>query len=455
MDTMQDIADKLIALGHGFPHVTMNMKVLPPPVIFDTQNQEYIESIFFIGFLPLILLLLLMVALMVYYCVIRFSNEDKIPKKTCCSVNICCYTTSGVFIICLSVLGLAGALLLCKPAFDDMSKSITKLDPQNYEEQINSAPDAFARIQNQLRDHEDTIESELKNDQASYDEWMGYKEELKQFDQSMFPDYQGNSMARSTENLQLVELYRYWGSVGLFSFYVLLIILSFVAICCKSKCMMLGVTCALFFALAICHLTLYAQLSIGVGLADYCSDPLAAQESSLELPECESNLNLLGQFKDLVDGMHSKMSDLSTTVPRDEFSTLTSDLDSLKSTITEIEVVKNCDFIEEEASSITESLCGQYIVGWWSVLASSLLISIFIAQLLFFAPCVWRSFDYGEDSFDSYDETTPFVRGQTFARPVYPQRQSVTLSFLRHESNEQLVDVGGDQRQPPPYSSFR
>ena len=64
---------------------------------------------------------------------------------------------------------------------------------------------------------------------------MGYKEELKQFDQSMFPDYQGNSMARSTENLQLVELYRYWGSVGLFSFYVLLIILSFVAICCKSK----------------------------------------------------------------------------------------------------------------------------------------------------------------------------------------------------------------------------
>ena len=47
------------------------------------------------------------------------------------------------------------------------------------------------------------------------------------------------------------------------------------------------------------------------------------------------------------------MSDLSTTVPRDEFATLTSDLNSLKSTITEIEVVKNCDFIEEEANSIT------------------------------------------------------------------------------------------------------
>ena len=74
---MQDIADKLIAFGHGFPHVTMNMKLLPDPVVFDTQNQNYIESIFFIGFIPLVLLLLLMVCLMVYYCVIRFSNDDK------------------------------------------------------------------------------------------------------------------------------------------------------------------------------------------------------------------------------------------------------------------------------------------------------------------------------------------------------------------------------------------
>ena len=77
-------------------------------------------------------------------------------------MNICCYTTTGVFIICLSVLGLAGALLLCKPAFDDINKSISKLDPKNYEQQINSAPDTFARIRNQLKEHQQLIESELK-----------------------------------------------------------------------------------------------------------------------------------------------------------------------------------------------------------------------------------------------------------------------------------------------------
>ena len=162
MDTIQDLATKLIALGHGFPHVTMNMKLLPAPVIFDTSNQEYIESIFFIGFLPLILLLLLMVALMVYYCVIRFSNEDKVPKKTCCSVNICCYTTSGMFIFGLSLLGLAGSLLLCKPAFDEMAISIEKLDPQNYEQKINAAPNTFSTIKIQLNENKAAIESELK-----------------------------------------------------------------------------------------------------------------------------------------------------------------------------------------------------------------------------------------------------------------------------------------------------
>jgi len=44
-----------------------------------------------------------------------------------------------------------------------------------------------------------------------------------------------------------------------------------------------------------------------------------------------------------------------------------------------------------------ESLCGQYIVGWWAVMLASLLVSVFIAQLLFFAPCVWRTFETYEE----------------------------------------------------------
>ena len=61
----------------------------------------------------------------------------------------------------------------------------------------------------------------------------------------------------------------------------------------------------------------------------------------------------LDKFKQLVDGMHKLMSDLVDAVPKDEFTTLTNDLASLKSTIAEIQVVKECSFIEEEAQNIT------------------------------------------------------------------------------------------------------
>ena len=122
------------------------------------------------------------------------------------------------------------------------------------------------------------------------------------------------------------------------------------------QCLMLGVTCAFFFALAICHLTLYAQLSIGVGLADYCADPVAAQKSSLELPQCTTSLETLEQFNELIDGMHATMDELSNTVARPEFVELTRNLASLRDAIYEITLVKDCNFINEEASKITGEL---------------------------------------------------------------------------------------------------
>ena len=75
----------------------------------------------------------------------------------------------------------------------------------------------------------------FRNDQQSYNKWTEYLDTYGNSDQSIFPDYQPTTMTFTTENLEKVELYRYWGSIGLFSLYVLLILLSFVAICCRSK----------------------------------------------------------------------------------------------------------------------------------------------------------------------------------------------------------------------------
>ena len=79
-----------------FKHITMSLQSLPTPVIFNLNDGQYVESILFIGFLPLLLLLVLMVALMVYYCIVNFSSDSsKSGKKRCCSANICCYMVSG------------------------------------------------------------------------------------------------------------------------------------------------------------------------------------------------------------------------------------------------------------------------------------------------------------------------------------------------------------------------
>ena len=48
--------------------------------------------------------------------------------------------------------------------------------------------------------------------------------------------------------------------------------------------MVIGITCALFFALAICHLSLYLQLSGGVILSDYCQNPEEAQKNFIQMP---------------------------------------------------------------------------------------------------------------------------------------------------------------------------
>lgn len=75
----------------------------------------------------------------------------------------------------------------------------------------------------------------FRNDPQSYSKWTEYLDKYGNSDQSIFPDYQPTTMTFTTENLEKVELYRYWGSIGLFSLYVLLILLSFIAICCRSK----------------------------------------------------------------------------------------------------------------------------------------------------------------------------------------------------------------------------
>jgi len=458
VEQIDQIATWLAQFGSSFPHITMSLQPLPTPVIFNLNDGQYVESILFIGFLPLLLLLVLMVALMVYYCIVNFSSDSsKSGKKRCCSANICCYMVSGVFIILLSLAGLAAAMFLCAPASEEIKTAITNLDPANSADAVNKAPNMHSSIKEKLSQYGNSIADELSNDAQTAASWRNDMKTFSEFPTTEFPDDAGNQISGVTNKLKTVDDYRYWASIGLFAFYSLIAILSFIGVCVKSKCMVIGITCALFFALAICHLSLYLQLSGGVILSDYCQNPEEAQKNFIQMPACENddNLKTLEEFKGTVGGLERAITDLINTMANSpqSYKDLGNELENMMTTIDELVQVKQCDFISQEYEKITQSLCGQYIVGWWAVMLASLLVSVFIAQLLFFAPCVWRTFEtYEEHSYGAYDEATPFVRPTSFQRPQYTQRQSVTLSFLR-QSNDDL-NFSANDKQPPPYTNF-
>jgi hypothetical protein len=71
------------------------MNSLPTPTVFDMNNAPYVESLLFLGILPVIYLLLVMIILMIYYCCVRFSKKNNDEKPGCCSAAVGFYITSG------------------------------------------------------------------------------------------------------------------------------------------------------------------------------------------------------------------------------------------------------------------------------------------------------------------------------------------------------------------------
>ena len=147
--------------------------------------------------------------------------------------------------------------------------------------------------------------------------------------------------------------------------------------------MVIGITCALFFALAICHLSLYLQLSGGVILSDYCQNPEEAQKNFIQMPgksgsdpralfssshlildplyiltlacENDDNLKTLEEFKGTVGGLERAITDLINTMANSpqSYKDLGSELESMMTTIDELVQVKQCDFISQEYAKIT------------------------------------------------------------------------------------------------------
>lgn len=461
--TMEEAGNWLATFGSSFPHITFALQSLPVPAVFNMSQPPYVESLMFLGILPLMYLLLIMIILMIYYCCIGFSLKVKSDEKqSCCSASVGFYITSAILILLTSLGGLYGAVMLCAPAQEKIGDSIDNLKTDELGADLKNVTSSFAAVQDSLR----AIQLDVLTDLGQTKDAQSFQEISDQFVayQNPLPSVNNTAgMAKMNEYIGTVEDHRYWWSIGLFSLFALLSIMSMFGVCFKSKGMLIGMTCVSFFTLVLCDLSLSVQLSVGVALSDYCQNPAAAQENFIQMPDCvdqsdasnnaqsEKLKQLVSASKELTSIMGRLISTKQTVDPR--WTGFKTSINALVSIADSYNEQLDCTFVTQEYQKITESLCSDYIVGWWTVLAASVAISLFFTQLVMFAPCVWRRFD--PETMDGFpykdDEDIPFVRPATFQQPTYPQtRQSVTLNYLC-QSNDEL---NFSDTRPPQYSSF-
>lgn len=459
---MEAVASWLKIFGSSFPHITFSLDSLPTPVVFDINNTPYVESLMFLGILPLMYLLLFMIILMIYYCCVGFSLKVKNDEKqSCCSASVGFYITSAILIMLTSLCALYGAVMLCAPAQEQIQTSLDNLNPEALQSDIKSIPKLIQNVTKLM----DKIEANVLDELSDADEDSAtFRDAAAEFrnvfqNQNPFPAINGTSqMATMNQYMDTVEAWRYWSSIGLFALFALIAILSMFGVCFKSKGMLIGMTCISFFTLVLCDLSLSVQLSVGVALSDFCMDPTEAQKNIIDMPNCEDindieRLKALKNNADSISDIMTQLINVQNGAQNKDWNDFRDSIERLSAEAENFQSLLDCSYVTDEYNKIAENLCSGYIIGWWSVMGSSLLISIFFTQMLLFAPCVWRRFD--PETIENYpykdEEDIPFVRPATFQQPTYPQtRQSVTLNYLCQSHD----DLNFTDNRPPPYSSF-
>ncbi|CAG5096910.1 Oidioi.mRNA.OKI2018_I69.XSR.g14841.t1.cds [Oikopleura dioica] len=426
------------------------MESLPLPQPFQPDLPQYQESMIFLAVLPFIYLIFVMVVLMIFYCCVDFTtSREGNEKKSCCNWSASFYTISQVILLIASFFALSGVIMICFPSIENINKSAEKFIPEMKD--TNLIPKTIASINSQLEAKSEEIDSiSAKND--DFRSAVDALEAQLNKDTLMIENFLSTNALETTKTVTTITL---WTSVGLFSLFALVAILSKTGVCLKSKNMLIGVTCVSFFAMVLCYLSLTVQLPVAVAVSDYCRNPKESKDSIVKMPDCESD-EQLDTLNSALENLQTIHSGLSNHPNINTDTTLTELRNGVKLIIDFGESVKtmlNCEMVESEYAKITEAICTDsrtpFIVGWWAILASSFLVSLFIVTALLIAPCAWRNYDphndYGESGYDKGgDEFLPLNRPSHFQQPSYPparQDGHLTLpSYLCHSSDDLILD---------------
>ena len=138
-------------------------------------------------------------------------------------------------VILTSLCAFYGAVMLCAPANEDIQKSLENLNTNQLARDLQNLTDSLPDIQSQLQLIKTEVLSELggSSDRQVFDDESG---KLLGYGKGTLPIINDTSnMAKMNQYISIVEIHRFWWSIGLFGLFVLISILSQFGVCFRSK----------------------------------------------------------------------------------------------------------------------------------------------------------------------------------------------------------------------------
>jgi len=187
-------------------------------------------------FVPILLLLLTMCGLFIFYCCVSLSgkqrNANSKPESSACYCSVC---VLFVFVtLTITVVGILG----------------------------------FSTLQ--LHSKQKNIVEDLHN-LSHTENWIYDGNNSEQsFNKTQFFN---NYLNDCSEGLNIFSTYSFYGFLSLGGVILFTSLISLFSVCCKSKCLLITATSVNFICLVVVYLCFTFELTLNVGIADYCQNP--------------------------------------------------------------------------------------------------------------------------------------------------------------------------------------
>lgn len=447
---------------------------------FNFNDPKYKESILFWVAVPVLWLLFTLFLFLIYFCYrcCQRDDSDKRGKVACLK-----WTLSIITILACGVVGVG----IC--GNEDSNKGVTHVI-SSFSDILATTNSIKANVGQLIRTVNNTVLKDVTHlkqlfphhasGQLDNDQLMAYATQLLdqfriQLHEEVAAKMVGLNYQPQVNFIKNCEFYRRLGSVGLFGWFILLLLILLAGIGNNSKCILLLFCAFGIFSLVLTGLFSGIHLGVSIALGDFCSDPdtivsnyvneyvdpsitdyyircdlnMEANPFSVTMKRTTENLinanhtimQLVFKTNEYVgDSQRTQMFELQTRIQK-SFSTIRTTFYNLVSLV-------ECTNVHKDYLDILDGVCYQTMPGVLLMLGSSLATGILFSLLIIISSKVWKLFgNYKSYTEGDEDEGGPFIAHQQNPSPSY-----YGYPKLRPQSSH-IAPYNRRTTPPPAYNS--